>query len=701
MALRHAIGAAEHQLRNSLRFVRKLHNHHISSGARNLGGTESEFGDVKTGLFGIDQLQTPDGFHVLRDSALKRADSLVEEIIHKPSGSQDVVALFDELSNCLCKVADLAEFIRVGHPQARFRATAEQASVAISSLVEQLNTDKRLYNSLRHSTFKDELDEFVAKLFMFDFEQSGIHMDDDKRKLVLQLNESILRLGSHFAANANQARLVDPSQLPDRVRHLFSSQNQQSNGKVLITGLHADSDDELVRETAYKTYLQPDKTQDDILTNLLRCRLRLAQLCGFESYAHRAVKGSIVGSPEVVNEFLDLLNDRVRDLAAKDYDQMLQLKLKDKPGERGVKLNAWDVPYYSANYKRSIYNESVLQCLPYFSVDVCMEGLDMIFNELYGVRMQVDRCKVGELWHKNVIKLSIIDQESNELLGYIYCDLFERQMKQQQDCHHTIQGGCYLRDGTHQLPIVVLVLSLPDDSNNGTGPSLLSPSMVDNLFHEMGHAMHSMLARTKYQHITGTRCSTDLAEVPSILMEFFASDPRVVSKFARHHASGQPMPTELINCWVKSKKVFTASETQLQVFYAALDQAYHSSRVCVGSGRDGGSTTSMLAKIQSQYYSMPYVEGTAWQLRFSHLVGYGAKYYSYLVSRAVATAIWTKLFAQDPLSRKAGLRYKNEVLAHGGGKPANQIAEDVLDCRVDADFIARSVISSFQQPMCE
>ncbi|KFM68897.1 Mitochondrial intermediate peptidase, partial [Stegodyphus mimosarum] len=323
---------------------------------------------------------------------------------------------------------------------------------------------------------------------------------------------------------------------------------------------------------------------------------------------------------------------------------------------------------------------------PYFSLGVCMDGLNYVFNALYNVTLSVEDAVEGELWHDDVRKLKVF--EGSETLGYIYCDFFERPGKPNQDCHFTIQGGRLCDDKTYQKPIVVLMLNLPNPT--WSQPSLLTHCMVDNLFHEMGHAMHSMLARTTYQHVTGTRCSTDLAEVPSVLMEYFASDPRVVSKFARHYKTGEAIPLNLLNKLRISKKLFSACETQLQIFYAAFDQACHGERLIKRT------TTELLAQIQNNFYGLPHVPNTAWQLRFGHLVGYGAKYYSYLMSRALASWIWYQCFKDNPFNGEKGKKYRSEVLAHGGSKPPRSLVEDFLGAKVTPESLSDALLKDIE-----
>ncbi|RWS14774.1 1-phosphatidylinositol 4:5-bisphosphate phosphodiesterase gamma-1-like protein [Dinothrombium tinctorium] len=638
-----------------------------------------------TGLFGYKELSHDSGFYVMRENAIIEAELLVKRALN-PERKQKMVQIFDQLSNCLCKVADMSEFIRFAHPLPRFRMAAEEASMTISAEVEKLNTNKELYDALfkvvntQDVVPTDDIDNHVAKLFLFDFEQSGIHLSDEKRKLAVRLNESILHLSSYFINNTQAPRNVKQSLLPEGIRHCFHLEGDN----VVVNGLYSNAENELVREAAYRIYLYPDDYQNKILTELLIARKFLASMCGFKSYAERAVRGSIADTPEFVKNFLEILTEKLRPLAAEDYQGILEMKKKQSPFAKAVK--PWDMPFYTALFRQTQFSKCVASCAPYFSLGSCMDGLNLIFNRLYGVELSVCETKRGEVWNPNIIKLNVSDKYSKTLLGHIYCDFFERESKPNQDCHFTIRGGCQLPNGEYQIPVVVLCLNLPNP--NGNYPTLLSPHMVDNLFHEMGHAMHSMLARTPYQHITGTRCSTDLAEVPSILMENFASDPRVIRLMAKHYITGEEIPENLLDIWIESRKSFSASETQLQVFYAMLDQVYHSENPLLNKQ----NTTEVLEEIQNKYYGLPYVPQTAWQLRFSHLVGYGAKYYSYLVSKAVSHLIWKKLFEEDPLSSAAGDVYKREVLSHGGGKPAKDIVESVLERDVTPESLADSVV---------
>lgn len=634
----------------------------------------------QTGLFGIPELENSGGFETLKRYAISQSDLLIEEATNSDR-KRKMVEIFDELSDTLCKVADMAEFIRLAHPEEDFASAAEDACLTISSIVEKLNTHRDLYNSLsnvvRNGDIKNttDIDDHVAKLFLFDFEQSGIHLPEKQRKEVVELNDFILQIGQKFTAGALASRSIRVDHLPDSVKKYFVSHGDQ----ISVSGHFADSPNAIVREATYKIFLRPDRHQERLLKDILNSRHNLAQICGYPTYAHRAVQGSTMEEPERVVDFLNILNVELRDRAEKDFEEMKIMKSTTVTSD----IMPWDTTFYTAMARDSWFNISNKDYSPYFSLGACMDGISIITQALYGVRLEAKPILKGEVWADNVHKLAVIHEEEG-VLGHIYCDLFERFGKPNQDCHFTIRGGRRLPDGTYQSPIVVVMTSLP--ISRWANPCLLTPSSMENLFHEMGHALHSMLGRTQYQHVTGTRCSTDFAEVPSILMEYFASDPRVVRLFAKHFETQEPIPQHLVEKLFASKSVFSASEMQNQVFYSMLDQVYHSGELKCDS-------TSILADIQEEYYGLPYVEDTAWQLRFSHLVGYGAKYYSYLISRAIASWIWQTYFQNDPLSRSSGEKYRRECLAHGGGKPPSKLVSDFLSKEASPSNFAKSLVN--------
>uniref|UniRef100_A0A2K5J8W9 Mitochondrial intermediate peptidase n=1 Tax=Colobus angolensis palliatus TaxID=336983 RepID=A0A2K5J8W9_COLAP len=631
------------------------------------------FGE-RRGLFGVPELSAPEGFHIAQEEALRKTELLVDRACSTPPGPQTVL-IFDELSDSLCRVADLADFVKIAHPEPAFREAAEEACRSIGTMVEKLNTNVDLYQSLQKlladKKLVDSLDpetRRVAELFMFDFEISGIHLDKEKRKRAVDLNVKILDLSSTFLMGTNFPNKIEKHLLPEHIRHNFTS----AGDHIIIDGLHAEAPDDLVREAAYKIFLYPNAGQLKCLEELLSSRDLLAKLVGYSTFSHRALQGTIAKSPVMINLFR-----RTR----KDFAMIREMKMKLNPPNSEVM--PWDPPYYSGVIRAERYNiEPSLYC-PFFSLGACMEGLNILLNRLLGISLYAEQPAKGEVWSEDVRKLAVV-HESEGLLGYIYCDFFQRADKPHQDCHFTIRGGRLKEDGDYQLPVVVLMLNLPRSSRSS--PTLLTPGMMENLFHEMGHAMHSMLGRTRYQHVTGTRCPTDFAEVPSILMEYFANDYRVVNQFARHYQTGQPLPKNMVSRLCESKKVCAAADMQLQVFYATLDQIYH------GKHPLRNSTTDILKETQEKFYGLPYVPNTAWQLRFSHLVGYGAKYYSYLMSRAVASMVWKECFLQDPFNRAAGERYRREMLAHGGGREPMLMVEGMLQkCPSVDDFVSALV----------
>ena len=281
---------------------------------------------------------------------------------------------------------------------------------------------------------------------------------------MVELNDQALRLGQSFSARCHAARAVKADFLPPQIRWILSARFQcgqnitiafnrsffplERDGSVVVSGQHIDSPDDLAREAAYKIYYSRDGEQEHLLREMLTSRHQLAKLCGYKTFGHRALTNSLAQTPENTELFLKGLADQLSSRVAGDHEHMQQMKKRVNP--MAGPLAMWDVPYFSAQARATMFQLDLEKICEYFSLGVAMEGLNELFQSLYGVELVVEKPQAGELWSDDVFKLSVRSQSSG-LLGFIYCDFFARASKPHQDCHFTIRGGRERADGSYQV----------------------------------------------------------------------------------------------------------------------------------------------------------------------------------------------------------------------------------------------------------
>jgi len=279
---------------------------------------------------------------------------------------------------------------------------------------------------------------------------------------------------------------------------------------------------------------------------------------------------------------------------------------------------------------------------------------------------------------KTVFKVEIYDKTlNNKLLGSIYMDLFDRKSKYKNDCTFPLR-----QSSMHSEHAVVgLVCHFTKDSN----PVCLQIQEVETLFHEYGHALHSILSKTKFQHISGSRVHMDFMETPSQLMEYFVYSYPVLSLFSRHHQTGEILPYDYFCQMVKWRSSFAAMEIQQDICKAMMDILFHSD---FKEGEPLKNTTEIAEMLQNKYTFYSYPKGSVAHGRFDHLIGYGASYYSYLYSKLYASTIWVNCFQSDPLSKESGMKYRRELLERGGSREPDEIMMNLVgDVNLHQNFI--------------
>ncbi|KAF8386078.1 hypothetical protein PRIPAC_75220 [Pristionchus pacificus] len=614
---------------------RRLFASSILSTARGLIGKGKQTGQDKvTGLFGNDLLKTAQGFAALTEQVKAKCGPLLERI-EKGDKERTRVQLVDDLSNELCIAADLAECVRNLHSEPEMAKAAEMAIRELYTLLETLNTYQPLYENLKLSkeTEKERLNEVDLRtldLLVEEFEQSGVHLPDKEREEFVKISGEIFDAGVTFESGCDRNVEVGKSE-----KATF-----KLDSRLVSPVSHSSSRDK--RKYVYNQFMKHSDEQESSLRKLITARHSLAKLTGFESYAHRSQKNSLLGSYENAHDFLWGLIQRIRPSAERELAVLSDVL--HQCDHKSTRVGEWDLFYLTEMYKKSAFGSVPSSVLTQFvTLGNVLRGFGRITQSLYGVTFEQRIPLSGEMWEGAILKL--------------------------------------LETGIWQSPVIVLSLNLIPQPNGASISSIpITMKAAENIFHELGHAMHSFLGRTIHQHVSGTRCPTDHAEIPSTLMEYFFYDINVMQKTL---------------CTTDGKSIDIKDAATAS--YALFDLELHSPQVSESFINGKVSSTQILNRILSR--ALPNVERdewTAYQHRFHHLIPYGSKYYSYLVAKASASLIWRNHFHADPYNREAGEKWA-EAQSHGGGLPSSVILSRMLGSPPTPSLLIDTLASQSQQ----
>ena len=508
------------------------------------------------------------------------------------------------------------------------------------------------------------------------FIRSGIGLsaeDKDKlRKLNSELSLLSVRFGENLLAETNDFALVidneqDLSGLPDGVRAQAAAAagSKGMEGKWLFT-LQAPSyfpfltysDNRALREKMFRGYMMRgnngnDHDNNQIVADIARLRVERARLLGYESHADYVLERNMAKEPEKVMEFLGEIWDAALPVArAEAADQQA---LIDAEGGN-FRLQPWDWFYYTEKIRKQKYDLSDEETRPYFPVANVTEGMFYVANRLYGLEF-TERNDIP-LYHPDVKTFEV--RRDGKHVGILMIDYFPRDSKRGGAWCSAMRPQRLDEKGKNVTPLVSMVTNFTPPS--GDTPALLTPEEAGTLFHEFGHALHSLLSNTEY--LSGV--SRDFVELPSQIMEHWVLEPEVLKVYAKHYQTGEVIPDELIEKIEKAGKFNTGFTTVEYLAASSLDMEYHSLSEPVELNVGEFEKTAMnkyglISEIIPRYRST----------YFSHVFsgGYSSGYYSYIWCE-VLDADAFKAFKEtgDIFNAEVSQRFEKEILSRKGSR---------------------------------
>ncbi|NCP85552.1 MAG: M3 family metallopeptidase, partial [Bacteroidetes bacterium] len=529
---------------------------------------------------------------------------------------------------------------------------------------------------------KDELNLRGDQLKLLDdsyksFVRGGANLSDADKETFRGINEKLsfltLKFGQNVLSETNAFQLVIDNQkdltgLPENlvIAAAETAKKKGLKGKWVFTLSNPSvmpflkyAENRELREKIWDAYRKRGDNGNEfdnngILTDITNLRIKRAQLLGYRTHADYVLEPSMAKNPGNVYA---LLNDLWKPAVKKAVAEAKDLQQVNDKSKGKFKVQPWDWRFYSEQIRKDRYALDESELSEYFSLNAVRDGIFYVVENLYGLTFK--ERKDIPVYHEEVTAYEVSNSDGSHL-GVLLMDFHPRDSK---------RGGAWMtsyrsqsmKDGKRVAPVISIVCNFSRPASDK--PALLTFDEVTTYFHEFGHALHGLLSNVEYESQSGTSVPRDFVELPSQIMENWATDPEVMKVYAKHYKTGKIIPQELLD---KIEKAGTFDQGFATVEYLAasyLDMDYHTQTNPI-EGNISKRETDAMKKIGLPDEIISRYRSTYFQHIFAG--GYSSGYYSYIWSGVLDTDAFAAFKQKGLFDKGLADGFRKNVLEKGG-----------------------------------
>lgn len=614
----------------------------------------------------------------------------VQAIANNPSQPtfENTVLMLDASGELLSKVSAVFSNLSSAETNEQIQEIARKVVPLTTALRDDIMLDEKLF--VRVKTVWNQREKLKLRPVQIrlleetykNFERGGANLTPQQKERFKAINEELsllsVKFGDNLLKETNSYRLIIDKKenlagLSDAsiAAAAEAAKVAKLEGKWVFT-LHAPSlwpflgsaeNRELRKEilTAYIMRGDQGNERDNkaILTRIASLRAERAELLGYETHAHFILDNRMAKNPENVYGLLNKLWPAALKVAGKEAEEMQRMINEEG---KNFKLEPWDWHYYAEKIKKARFDLDENEVRQYFTLENVRQGVFDVATKLYGITFE-EKLDLPK-YHNEVSAFDVRDADGYHL-GLFMVDFHPRPGK---------RGGAWasryrsqqIKDGKDIRPIVVNVCNFTRPTPGM--PALLRLEEVETLFHEFGHALHSLFARVPYRSLAAT--PTDFVELPSQIMENWAFEPEVLRSYAKHWKTGETMPEQLMEKIEKASKFNQGFKTVEYLAASYLDLDWHTfteskevdaTRFEKESLNKIGLIPEIIARYRSTY--------------FQHIFsgGYSAGYYSYIWSEVLDADAFQAFKEKSIFDKATATSFRKNILEKGGTEEAMEM----------------------------